>query len=38
MLYVGMVLGLVSAVLYVRRGAREIRARDARADPGKPPK
>ncbi|MBV9366782.1 MAG: CDP-alcohol phosphatidyltransferase family protein [Solirubrobacterales bacterium] len=30
MLYVGMVLGIVSAVLYVRRGRREIRARDAR--------
>jgi cardiolipin synthase (CMP-forming) len=29
MLYVGMALGLVSAALYVRRGAREIRARDA---------
>jgi cardiolipin synthase (CMP-forming) len=27
MLYVGMAFGLVSAVLYVRRGAREIRAR-----------
>ncbi|MBV9683625.1 MAG: CDP-alcohol phosphatidyltransferase family protein [Solirubrobacterales bacterium] len=30
MLYVGMALGIVSAVLYVRRGRREIRARDAR--------
>jgi cardiolipin synthase (CMP-forming) len=30
MLYVGMALGIVSAVLYVRRGLREIRARDAR--------
>jgi cardiolipin synthase len=30
MLYVGMALGLVSAALYVRRGAREIRARDDR--------
>jgi cardiolipin synthase len=28
MLYVGMALGLVSAVLYVRRGVREIRARN----------
>lgn len=28
LLYVGMALGLVSAALYVRRGAREIRARD----------
>jgi cardiolipin synthase len=27
LLYVGMVLGLVAAALYVRRGAREIRAR-----------
>jgi cardiolipin synthase len=33
MLYVGMALGLVSAVLYVRRGAREMRTRDARAKP-----
>jgi CDP-diacylglycerol--glycerol-3-phosphate 3-phosphatidyltransferase len=32
MLYVGMVLGLVSAALYVRRGLREIRARDRSAD------
>ena len=30
MLYVGMVLGIVSAVLYVRNGLREIRARDSR--------
>ncbi|MBV9804285.1 MAG: CDP-alcohol phosphatidyltransferase family protein [Solirubrobacterales bacterium] len=30
MLYVGMALGLLAAVLYVRRGAREIRARTAR--------
>jgi cardiolipin synthase len=30
MLYVGMALGLLAAVLYVRRGAREIRARDER--------
>ncbi len=30
MLYVGMVLGLVSAALYVRRGAREIRVRNER--------
>ena len=30
MLYVGMALGLVSAALYVRRGAREIRAQEAR--------
>ena len=30
MLYVGMALGLWSAVLYVRRGTREIRAQDAR--------
>jgi len=29
MLYVGMALGIVSAVLYVRRGLREIRARGA---------
>ena len=32
MLYVGMALGLVSAALYVRRGVREIRARDARKE------
>jgi cardiolipin synthase (CMP-forming) len=32
MLYVGMTFGLVSAALYVRRGAREIRARDARTE------
>jgi cardiolipin synthase (CMP-forming) len=31
MLYVGMALGLVSAVLYVLRGVREIRARNDRA-------
>ena len=31
MLYVGMALGLVSAVLYVRRGVGEIRARNDRA-------
>ncbi len=30
MLYVGMALGLLSAALYVRRGAREIRARKER--------
>jgi cardiolipin synthase (CMP-forming) len=30
MLYVGMALGLISAFLYVRRGAREIRARNER--------
>ncbi len=30
MLYVGMALGLISAVLYVHRGAREIRARKER--------
>jgi cardiolipin synthase len=30
MLYVGMALGLLAAVLYVRRGAREIRARNER--------
>lgn len=30
MLYVGMALGLVSAALYVRRGAREIRVRNER--------
>jgi cardiolipin synthase (CMP-forming) len=30
MLYVGMALGLLSAALYVRRGAREIRARGER--------
>jgi cardiolipin synthase (CMP-forming) len=30
MLYVGMAFGLVAAALYVRRGAREIRARNAR--------
>jgi cardiolipin synthase len=30
MLYVGMALGLLSAALYVRRGAREIRARNER--------
>ncbi len=30
MLYVGMALGLLAAVLYVRRGAREIRARTDR--------
>jgi cardiolipin synthase len=29
LLYVGMVLGLVAAALYARRGAREIRARQA---------
>jgi CDP-diacylglycerol--glycerol-3-phosphate 3-phosphatidyltransferase len=32
LLYVGMALGLVSAALYVRRGAREIRAQNARKD------
>ena len=32
MLYVGMALGLLSAALYVRRGVREIRARDARKE------
>jgi CDP-diacylglycerol--glycerol-3-phosphate 3-phosphatidyltransferase len=32
MLYVGMALGLVSAVLYVRRGAREIDARKDRTE------
>jgi cardiolipin synthase (CMP-forming) len=32
MLYVGMAFGLVSAALYVRRGAREIRGRDVRAE------
>jgi cardiolipin synthase (CMP-forming) len=31
MLYVGMALGLLAAALYVRRGAREIRARNERA-------
>jgi len=31
MLYVGMAFGLVSAALYVRRGAREIRARPDRS-------
>jgi cardiolipin synthase (CMP-forming) len=31
MLYVGMALGILSAVLYVRRGHREIRARNDRA-------
>ena len=31
MLYVGMALGLVSAALYVRRGLREIRARNERS-------
>ena len=30
MLYIGMALGLISAFLYVRRGAREIRARKER--------
>ena len=30
MLYVGMALGLLSAGLYVRRGRREIRARNER--------
>ncbi len=30
MLYVGMTLGLLAAVLYVRRGSREIRARNER--------
>jgi cardiolipin synthase len=33
MLYVGMALGLVSAALYVRRGAREIRAREGERKP-----
>ena len=32
MLYVGMALGLLSAALYVRRGVREIRRRDARKE------
>ncbi|HTX12101.1 MAG TPA: CDP-alcohol phosphatidyltransferase family protein [Solirubrobacteraceae bacterium] len=32
MLYVGMAFGLVSAALYVRRGARELRARASRAE------
>ena len=32
MLYVGMALGLVSAALYVRRGAREIHARKERGE------
>ena len=32
MLYVGMALGLISAALYVRRGAREIHASDKRAE------
>jgi cardiolipin synthase len=30
LLYIGMALGLISAFLYVRRGAREIRARKER--------
>jgi len=33
MLYVGMVLGLAAAVLYVRRGLREVRARGGRGEP-----
>ena len=33
MLYVGMVFGTVSAALYVRRGVREIRAREQRSQP-----
>jgi cardiolipin synthase len=32
MLYVGMALGLLSAALYVRRGAREIRVRKERTE------
>jgi cardiolipin synthase len=35
LLYVGMAFGLVSAVLYVRTGRRELRARNARKERGK---
>ena len=37
MLYVGMAFGLTATVLYVRRGAQELRARKARNEPGKDP-
>ena len=35
MIYVGMALGIISAVLYVRRGLREIHARGSRNEPPK---
>ncbi len=37
LLYVGMAFGLIATVLYVRRGARELRARDARDGPSDDP-